>query len=86
MTSHARLASIALCLFLAACGGQSSAQRTSTEPSTTEETTATRPVRIDGDEAATTGPTRLDVPAPTSTDEIALTSGELADPPPVEPP
>jgi hypothetical protein len=71
-----------LVLALASCGGQSSTQPASTDPATP------RPVRIESDEA-TSAPVRIaptgEAVVPPSSDP-ALTSDELADPPPVEPP
>jgi hypothetical protein len=80
-----KLAPFLLALALVGCGGQSSTQPASTDPGApTAE--GTRPVRVESDETAP-GPVRVDTEsAHLSTGEAPLTSGELADPPPVEPP
>lgn len=76
----------ALALALASCGGQSSTQPASTDPgSSAAEGSGPRPVRVESETA--TGPVRIDSAASSlPAGEGALTSDELADPPPVEPP
>ncbi len=77
---NARAITLAATFLLASCGGQSSTQQTSADPARA----SPRPVRIESDEVDAR--TLTVPPVPPSGGDAPLTSGALADPPPVEPP
>jgi hypothetical protein len=75
-----KMPAVLLVCLVAGCGGAAA------ESPSTDETT--RPVRIEGEAPAPTGPgpVRVASPEEQASAPPAVTSDELADPPPIEPP